>query len=216
MGVYPYITASIIMQAAQAIKELQQKNKLNHKIERIAQFSEPPPLENIGKQYAIILADPPWRYDFSIDNSDTIESHYPTMALEDICNLAVPKIAANDCILFLWATNPKLEQAFQVINSWGFTYKTNSVWVKDWIGPGYYFRQRHELLLLATKGEPPTPLPEKRVDSVQEYPKAGHSEKPLCYYDIIESWYPDASKYELFRRKARPGWDGWGNEIIDS
>ncbi len=87
------------------------------------------------KKYQIIYADPPWKYDFSKDNKDKIENHYPTMSLNEIKELAVPSAENSAC--YLWATAPKLIEALGVLDAWGFTYKTNMVWDKDWIGMGY-------------------------------------------------------------------------------
>ena len=85
-----------------------------------------------NKKYQIIMADPPWQYDFSKDNADKIENHYPTMTLKDICDLKVP--SDNNCVLYLWATAPKLLEALEVMKSWGFRYKTHAIWDKQWIG----------------------------------------------------------------------------------
>ncbi len=180
--------------------------------QRLQEFAEPAPLGSLGERFSVVYADPPWTYDFCSDDADAIENHYPPMTLDAICALPVQEIAARDCVLFLWATSPKLKEAMRVIDAWGFTYKTCSVWVKDWISMGYYFRQRHELLLVATRGEPPTPMPSDRPDSVQESPKREHSRKPDCYYDLIEAMYPGASKVELFCRHPREEWSCWGNE----
>ena len=82
-------------------------------------------------------------------------NHYPTMSLEEIKALDVAAIAADDCVLFLWATAPMLPQALEVMAAWGFAYETQFVWVKDRVGTGYWFRNRHELLLVGVKGENP-------------------------------------------------------------
>ena len=82
-----------------------------------------------NKKYQIIMADPPWQYDFSKDNADKIENHYPTMTLKDICDLKVP--SDNNCVLYLWATAPKLLEALEVMKSWGFRYKTHAIWDKQ-------------------------------------------------------------------------------------
>lgn len=175
-------------------------------------------------QYNCIYADPPWRYEFSETKSREIENHYPTMELDDICALPVATIAADDCVLFMWATSPKLEEAMQVINSWDFTYRTNMVWVKDKIGMGYYARQQHELLLIAVKGKPGVPMPGDRKSSAVEAPdltppsvveavRGQHSKKPHEFYDIIERMYPLATKVELFARNNRNGWGAWGNQL---
>ena len=152
--------------------------------------------------YNIILADPPWEYNFSETDSRSIPTHYPDMDLQDICDMEIP--SAEDSILFLWATNPKLEEALQVLNSWGFTYKTNMVWVKNRIITGYWFRGQHELLLVGTKGKFPTPEPSVRRSGVLNAPIRGHSEKPEEVYEIIESYFPDGKYLELFSRRLYP------------
>lgn len=163
-------------------------------------------------KYSLILADPPWRYDFSNTSGRAVEQHYPTMDLESICALPVKTLAAENAILFLWATMPKLPEAFQVISAWGFTYKTGAIWKKSGLGMGYYFRIDHELLLVATVGNPGVPIPESRVSSVVEAAKSAHSVKPETFYELIERMYPAAKRIELFSRRARSGWSAWGNE----
>lgn len=162
--------------------------------------------------FPVILADPPWRYEHLISESRVIENHYPTMSLEDICKMRVEDIATEDAILFMWTTSPKVAESVQVIGCWGFKYQTCLVWVKPSIGPGYYARQRHELLLVATRGNMPTPSEGSRHDSVVEAPRSKHSEKPEVFYEIIERMYPDLPKVELFCRSPRDGWVVWGNQ----
>ena len=129
-------------------------------------------------KFAVILADPPWRYEFSETDSRQIENQYPTMTLEEICALNVPEIAADDSVLFLWTTSPKLEESFSVIAAWGFRYVTSMVWDKEHIGMGYYFRQQHELLLVAKRGALPVPDPSLRPSSVLRSARTVHSRKP--------------------------------------
>lgn len=162
--------------------------------------------------FTIIYADPPWRYDYSPTNSRKIENQYETASLEEICDLDIESIAAKNCLLYLWSTNPKLSEAFQVIEAWGFEYRTNMVWVKDRSGMGYYARQRHELLLICAIGNPVPPADRKRPDSVIEAPRGEHSAKPECVYEMIESLYGKTRKIELFSRKQRAGWKNWGFE----
>lgn len=187
-------------------------NRAYLELRRVTAEAKPVP-EFVAGTFGVLYADPPWRYDFSADTSDRIETHYPTMDLAAICSLPVEDIAAEHCVLFLWATSPKLPEALQVVNAWGFTYRTCMVWVKDSIGLGYYARQRHELLLIATKGKPGVPPPPARPDSVIEAPRGAHSAKPAGVYGLIEAMYPNAPKVELFSRGQRPGWTVWGNDV---
>lgn len=182
------------------------------KAERAVRADAPPLPKSSDGRYDVIYADPPWRYDFSTTDNRKIENHYPTMVIEDICSLGIPAMCADDCVLFLWGTNPKLREALAVIEAWGFEYKTNMVWVKNQIGMGYYARQQHELLLIATKGSPAVPFPENRPNSAFLSPRENHSAKPMEYYGVIEKMYPNARKIELFSRKQVDGWDRWGNE----
>jgi N6-adenosine-specific RNA methylase IME4 len=164
-------------------------------------------------EFALILADPPWRYEHVEAEGRAIENQYPTMSIEEICAMKVP--AANDCVLFLWATSPKLLEGMAVLEAWGFTYKTCAIWDKEMIGMGYYFRQQHELLLVATKGTPPIPDPSDRLSSVIRAKRGKHSSKPDKAFIAIESMYPkltEEHKIELFQREPRSGWAGWGNE----
>jgi N6-adenosine-specific RNA methylase IME4 len=143
----------------------------------------------------------------------SIENQYPTMTLEEICALPIGDIAHENCVLFLWATAPKLAECFDVIKAWGFTYRTCMVWVKDKIGMGYHARGRHELLLIAKRGELPPPAAEDRPDSVVEAPRLEHSAKPPVAREIIERMYPNLPRIELFAREAAPGWKCWGNQV---
>lgn len=171
-------------------------------------------------KYSVLLADPPWRYEFnSTDAARAIENHYPTLeadeiaCLEDADGRPVADLAADDAVLFLWATNPKVAEALRVIEGWGFEYVTNLTWVKDRIGMGYWARQRHELLLVATRGDMSPPPEHLRPDSVIEFPRRAHSEKPPAVHEFIEAIWPDAPKIELFARVARPGWAVFGNQL---
>ncbi len=168
-----------------------------------------------GQRYSVLLADPPWRYEHC-EESRAIENQYPTMSLDAICALPIGDVAARDCVLFMWATSPKLAESMRVLESWGFDYRTCAVWVKDKIGMGYYFRQRHELLLVAVQGSPPVPGERARFDSVISAPRKRHSQKPDLVYEMIEKMYPTATRLELFARKCRDRWSSWGNETTEA
>ena len=169
------------------------------------------------KRYGVILADPPWRFEpySRITGMDrAADNHYPTSALEEIKALAVASIAARDCALFLWATVPMLPQALDVMATWGFAYKSSLAWAKDRIGTGYWARNKHELLLIGTRGHVPAPAMGTQAASLIAAPVGRHSEKPAVFYEIIELYFPSLPKIELHARSvvARPGWDVWGLE----
>lgn len=183
------------------------------KRERVAQIESvsPPPLDSLDT-FPLLYVDPPWRYERASTPNRAIENHYPTMDLDEICALDVP--AADDAVLFMWATSPKLAEALTVVEAWGFTYRTCMVWVKDRIGMGYYARQRHELLLVAARGKGQVPHEAHRPDSVHEAPRGEHSAKPDLFYDLLEGMYPHLPKVELFARRQRDGWASWGNQAV--
>jgi N6-adenosine-specific RNA methylase IME4 len=132
------------------------------------------------------------------------------MTTEAIKALRVP--AADDCVLFLWATVPMLPEAIDVMKAWGFTYKSAIAWVKDKAGTGYWVRGQCELLLIGTRGNVPVPVPGEQPPAIIEAPRGRHSEKPAIFAEHIERLFPNTPKLEMFARKARPGWDVWGNE----
>lgn len=195
------------------VREVRKERKRNERVERIQEIAQGNTELDTTTRYPVIYADPPWRYEHSKTDNRAIENQYPSMSIEDICDLPVSDLATDDAVLFLWATSPKLAEAINVINSWGFTYRTSMVWVKDKIGMGYYARQRHELLLIATRGSLPVPEPGNRHDSVIEFPRPErHSEKPPVFAEIIEAMCPEYPKIELFCRDKREGWEAWGNQ----
>lgn len=169
--------------------------------------------------FDIILADPPWRYDFAPSKSRRIENQYPTMALKDICALDVQSIAADNAVLYLWATAPKLIEALTVMKSWGFQYKTQGVWTKRRLGMGYWFRNQHEIVLVGTRGKMSPPQQSRRFSSLIHGPHMEHSRKPETLYLMIEQGFsdrPSLQKLELFARQDRTGWSVYGNEVLRS
>jgi N6-adenosine-specific RNA methylase IME4 len=127
----------------------------------------------------------------------------------------VASIAADDCVLFLWATAPMLHQALAVMTAWGFDYRTHAIWIKDRIGAGFWFRFRHELLLLGVRRAVPCPAQGEHWESVIEAPRSAHSEKPDAALEMIEAYVPNLPKIELNRRgEPRPGWRAWGNDAV--
>lgn len=175
------------------------------------------------KKYNVIYADPPWSYDFSKSETREIGTQYVTMTIDEICAMDIP--SDKNCVLYLWATAPKLKEALKVMESWGFNYKTHAVWDKETIGMGYWFRGQHELLLVGTKGNFSPPEQSMRIGSVIRKKKNfKHSAKPVSIRDQIVKWFPKASRLELFARSREgffpdyeyEGWDVYGNEVNNS
>ena len=170
------------------------------------------------KKYGIVYADPPWRYDMKRGNG-VAEKHYPTMSIEEICALPVAELAAKDSALFLWATFPQLNEAFRVMEAWGFKYKTLAfLWLKQnrkadsWFyGMGFWTRSNAEVCLLATRGHP-----KRQCAGIHQFVISHieqHSKKPDEVRDKIVKLMGDQPRVELFARQQTPGWDVWGNEV---
>jgi N6-adenosine-specific RNA methylase IME4 len=159
--------------------------------------------------FDLLYVDPPWELG-SPDSAKAPENHYPTMPDHEIKDLRLP--AGADSILFLWAVNARLPLAIEVMEVWGFVYRTNLVWVKPSIGLGHWARNQHELLLVGTRGNARAPEPEDRPPSVIDARRGAHSEKPDDVYELIERAYPRLTKLEIFARRSRRGWASWGNE----
>ena len=154
--------------------------------------------------FQVIVADPPWRYETSAGLP------YPTMAIEDIKDLPVESIAADDAILWLWTTSAHLRMAFEVVEAWGFEYKTLLTWVKDRMGTGEWLRGQSEHCLLAARGKPV--FLHGQHGTVIVAARREHSRKPEEFYALVEATSP-GSRVELFARQQRNGWHAFGNHI---
>jgi N6-adenosine-specific RNA methylase IME4 len=176
------------------------------------------------KSYQVIYADPPWSFaTYSAKGKGrSADAHYDTMTLADIKALPVAEWAAPDCVLLLWATDPLLPRALEVIQSWGFSYKTvGFYWAKlnkgaknkaideasFFTGLGFWTRANPEQCLLATRGHPKRTAGNVRKLVVS--PRREHSRKPEEIYDRIEALCP-GPYLEMFARLSRPGWESWG------
>lgn len=178
--------------------------------------------ETKGKKFATILADPPWQ--FQNRTGKMAPEHkrlqrYPTLTLDDIKELPVEAIAEETAHLYLWVPNALLAEGLQVMEHWGFKYKTNMIWYKirkdggpDRRGVGFYFRNVTEVVLFGVRGKNARTLkPGRTQENILSTRKREHSRKPDELYDVIEgcSWGP---RMELFARGPRKGWTVWGNQ----
>jgi len=172
--------------------------------------------------FDVIYADPPWDYDgreqfgFAGDvgrSSGGAIKQYITLSLSEICALGVAEIAARNAILFLWATGPQLRAAMDVIDAWGFDYKTIAfVWDKERINPGYYTLSQHEVCLAAKRGNIPAPRGARNVRQLVRETRGQHSQKPHEVRERIARMFPAQRKLELFARSPASGWEAWGNQ----
>ena len=179
--------------------------------------------------FNIIYADPPWTFKTwsKKGRGRSAEKHYNCMSLQEIRQLPVAEIAAKNCALFLWATDPLLPQALDLMSQWGFNYKTIAfVWAKlnknapatlwtpsdFFTGMGYWSRANSELCLLGTRGKP-----QRQSASVKRLviaPRREHSRKPDEVAHRIVQLIGDVPRIELFGRTSRPGWSVWGTGTL--
>lgn len=173
--------------------------------------------------FNVLVADPPWKFNDRLPGKTKgAERHYPCMSVEDICRFPLPPLADN-CVLFLWRVASMQQAALTVAWTWGFTIKSELVWLKKtsqgnrWFGMGRTLRAEHEICLLATRGFPRVQNHSTRTSFVTDCEgfsaQVGrHSEKPEEFYKIVESLYV-GPYVELFARRQRPGWTCFGNEL---
>lgn len=174
-------------------------------------------------EFQTVLADPPWR--FQNRTGKMAPEHrrlarYDTMTFEEIEELPVSEVVAEQAHLYLWVPNALLAEGLEVMQRWGFTYKTNLVWFKtrkdggpDGRGVGFYFRNVTELVLFGVRGSRRTLAPGRRQVNLFAERKREHSRKPEQLYDIIEACSP-GPYLELFARHGREGWHQWGDELM--
>lgn len=178
----------------------------------------------VPNRYSTILADPPWRFENRTGKMAPEHQRllrYPTMTVEEICEIPVPQAAAANSHLYLWVPNALLAEGLEVMKRWGFKYKANMVWYKvrkdggpDGRGVGFYFRNVTELILFGVRGHMRTLQPGRTQVNILSTQKREHSRKPDEIYDIVEACSP-GPYLELFARFRRPGWDQWGNEDVE-
>lgn len=183
------------------------------------------------KKYDIIYADPPWDYggkmqfDKSSTSVDTIDLgksifisaanfKYPTVKTKDLKKIPILDIANDDCLLFMWVTNPHLAQGIALGEAWGFEYRTVAfVWDKMMHNPGQYTMSYCELCLVFKRGRIPKPRGARNIKQLIRAPRGEHSEKPLEVLEGIQEMFPSQEKIELFARKKQKGWDVWGLDV---
>jgi N6-adenosine-specific RNA methylase IME4 len=175
-----------------------------------------------NKKFATVLADPPWQ--FQNRTGKMAPEHkrlqrYPTMSLQEIKDLPVEVIVEDTAHLYLWVPNALLAEGMQVMEHWGFTYKTNLIWYKvrkdggpDRRGVGFYFRNVTEMILFGVRGKNARTLqPGRSQENIISSRKREHSRKPDEQYELIEAC-SSGPRIELFARGPRKGWFVWGNQ----
>jgi N6-adenosine-specific RNA methylase IME4 len=176
----------------------------------------------INKSYGAILADPPWR--FQNRTGKMAPEHrrlarYTTLSVQEIKEIPVWLVASQNSHLYLWVPNALIKEGLQVMESWGFEYKTNLIWHKirkdgepDGRGVGFYFRNTTEMILFGIRGKMRTLAQGRRQVNIIKSCKREHSKKPDELYELIEACSP-GPYLELFARGKRQSWEQWGNEV---
>lgn len=198
-----------IQDASKAINKAKFETRRQERLQEIeAKRANNKPLDASMGTFSVVYADPPWNY------MGEMAVGYPCMSVQEICDMPISEICADDAVVIMWCSSSLLPDALQVMNAWGFTFKTSAVWDKNVTGQGAYFRQAHEVLMIGIKGNVPEVPYSARPSSVLKYPRLEHSRKPLELYQLIDDMYPELNKIELFCRgePQGKGWSGWGNE----
>ena len=167
--------------------------------------------------FSLIMADPAWRSEMRSEAGlkKSPEAHYQTMETAEICAMPVEILAAQDCLLWLWARGSQIQSAIAVVEAWGFALKTMGWWAKvtpkgkQTFGTGYILRNAGEPYLIATRGAPRT---RKSVRDTIIGVRREHSRKPEEAYAAAETLMPDVQRLDLFSRTNRAGWSSWGAE----
>lgn len=186
-----------------------------------------------NKKYSVIYADPPWDYNGKLQfdkSSKSVEEidlsrkifissasfKYPTLKLNELKKLPLKDIAEEDCLLFMWTSNPHLAQAIELGESWGFKYRTIAfIWDKMNHNPGQYTLSNCEICLVFKMGKIPQPRGARNVQQLVRVPRGKHSEKPIEVLQGITKMFPTQKKIELFARRTDEGWDCWGLDVFD-
>lgn len=189
-------------------------HKLNGKAEQFPQPSIVRSLDDLsgsGLTFSTVYADPPWQYSNSASRGAAI-NHYPTMTIDEICAEPVSSLVTEPAHLHLWTTNAFLREAFDVIDAWGFRYKSCLIWIKPTIGMGNYWRVSHEYLLLGVRGS--LPFDDRTQRSWILERRTIHSRKPYRVRQLIEHVSP-GPYLELYGREEIPNsqWTVYGNQV---
>lgn len=185
-------------------------------------------------RYATIVADPPWSYPegwpggastsaASVFNNGQPRPKqmrsrlpYASMSLDEIRALPVEGLAAPDAHLYLWTTNRYLRDAYSVAEAWGFKFSQLLIWAKTPMGkgPGGAFAQSAEFILFCRRGSLKYLTKQDTVWFNWKRPGLyAHSKKPDAMLDCVEQVSP-GPYVELFARRARFGWDYWGDQSL--
>jgi len=179
-------------------------------------------------KYEVIYADPAWRFGNSVyqDNgrdSRHLKDQYETMTIEQMKELPLANISADNCALFLWTTDFHLPYCFELFDAWGFKYRTIAfVWVKKTkngktcANLGAWTMKNTEICLLATRGNMFDKRQVKNLFQLVEAERTKHSRKPQEVRSRIEKLFGECKRLEMFAREAKQGWDVWGNEVEGS
>ena len=164
-----------------------------------------------GRKFGCFYADPPWLYDNQGTRAAT-GNHYDGMTVEQLCaEIPMRELALPDAHLHLWTTNAFLFDCMKLFDAWGFEFRSTFVWCKPQMGIGNYWRNSHEILLTAIRGDAKR-FNDHSIMSWLECDRGAHSAKPEQVRSFIER--ASTGPYlELFARRQADGWASWGNQI---
>jgi N6-adenosine-specific RNA methylase IME4/ParB-like chromosome segregation protein Spo0J len=166
------------------------------------------------RRFGVVYIDPPWCFEtYSEAGKDrAADNHYGTLSIAEISERKPP--VAKDAVVLMWTTGPMLAEALQLLRDWGFTYKARLIWRKSNVGTGFWVRVNAEELLIATVGQAIAPAPGTQPRAVIDAEGYEHSRKPIVFAELIERWFPNIPKLEMYARPPfRVGWTVWGNEV---
>ena len=167
-------------------------------------------LAETGQRFGCIYADPPWLYDNQATRAAT-GNHYSGLTVEQLCELPIRDLAAKDAHLHLWITNAFLFDALRIFEAWGFEFRSTFIWAKPQMGIGNYWRNSHEIMLTAIRGDAKR-FNDHSMMSWLKCDRSAHSAKPEQVRAMVERASP-GPYLELFGRLPASGWTVWGNQI---
>ena len=170
------------------------------------------------RAYSLIMIDCAWRFLTRSPKGEgrSPQAHYRTMTLDEIAALPVADLAADDCLLWMWATAPMLDSQITILKGWGFKFTTSGTWVKTTkngllaFGGGYVLRNCHEPFLIGSRGSPD--VSSKNVRSTIMAERREHSRKPDEAYEHARRLIPHGRAADVYSRESRPNWESYGDE----
>ena len=195
-----------------SINKAYQETKLQERKNNTISSVQASPLLNLPSKYSVIYAGCPFESEFLESGDKPTDTPCPVMNINELKKLEIP--SEEDAVLLMWSSSPFLEKSLQVMNAWGFKYKTNMIWDKQLITTGQWLYGQHEILLIGIKGKFSLPTEDVNIPSVYREKQDKHSVKPMYFYEQIERMFPGEKYLALFAHKKQSDlWETWGNQV---